>query len=107
MSMFAVIGENRSDIASNSGWSEFIEWISNLDNVDDLRHLIEYGWDDDLAALADDLAAALEGGEPTESNKEVAEALAEILVDNPDGDNIVVTNGEGGDEETNEDDQQE
>lgn len=63
-------GGNESDLASNIGWSRFVDWarLLNPNEFPDLIHLAEYGICQDVPKLQEQLASALEKAKPVRGN---------------------------------------
>ena len=91
----SVNGVERGQVATNAGWYDFCRWVEELEGVADLRHVTEYGWyEGDLSDVAEQLAVAVEDGEPTPDQQSIADGLREILADAADG-VLIIDNGDG------------
>jgi hypothetical protein len=69
-------------LASNKGWSDFIDWVDgfDLDSEDELIHLCDHGWCQNLATLEEQLGDALEGATPSdETVRSTGKNLLEML----------------------------
>lgn len=97
MSVFYTLdGSVPSFLASTTGWGDFTRWVDNLnaDNTDfpQLFVLGEYGWNQEVSALHDELASALADHAPTDDEtKTVASDLLEAVSGSDDV--ICITDG--------------
>ena len=83
------------DVATNSGWSQFREWVEDLDiECVQLQHLAEHGWSQNLKQLESDIRGALDES-PDSANADIAEGLLAILDGKADAEVLVVTDGCG------------
>ena len=66
-------------VASNAGWSDVIAWSDGLDSerYGSLRHLMEYGWSEDVAAAANELQEAIDQDYP--DSEDTLHTLAGML----------------------------
>lgn len=78
-------------VASNAGWHEFCRYVRS-GHDDELAHLCEHGWSDDLDALRDALLGDVDDESP-EDVRSVADGLLEQLADHIDADHVVITDG--------------
>lgn len=63
MGYYAIIGgEQQVPLASLSGWSEFKAWADTLDASDEISHLCEYGFSQNIPALIAQLEASIPAG---------------------------------------------
>ena len=86
-------GQTGPQIASNTGWGDAGRWIDGLDpqTYGELVHLHEHGWTQQLAALRDQVAAAMRGSPP---DKTVAATMKELLDAIPDSAEVAtITDG--------------
>ena len=70
MSIYASFdNENQEQVASNTGWSQFGNWVETLDAnlFDQLIVLWEHGWSQEVPTLATELAFALHSVPPQEA----------------------------------------
>lgn len=58
--------EEAQPLASNRGWSDLIAWAESLPAKKSkaIRHLCEYGWEDDLSGLEEEIVEALGDAPP-------------------------------------------
>jgi hypothetical protein len=93
----SIEGRAVGDVATNTGWRDFGEWVAELEGADDLRHLTEYGWyEGDLQLIEDQLAESLESAEPTPDQKSVGDGILTFVQDRePSATVIVVSDGIG------------
>lgn len=107
MSLYAtiIIGEDPSDerdggdVATNSGWYDFGEWIATLDGIDELRNLAHHGWSDDGLQLLADIDGAIEGGNPTPDQRSIASGLRRIAAGMQPGSVVTISDGTGVEED--------
>jgi hypothetical protein len=87
-------------VASNLGWSDFCDWVKDLDQEDypSLHHLVEYGYDNDPEDLRDDIEDALEEHAPDPDVASTAEGLVDFLDTQLDAEIIIISNGMTGGE---------
>ena len=87
--------ERQVQVASNSGWSEFCEWVETTDMEDypSLHHLVEFGFDNDPEDLRDDIEDAIREHPPDPDVVSVAEGLVDFLDDQLEAEIIIVSNG--------------
>jgi hypothetical protein len=64
-------------LASNTGWSEFIDWVETLDGYKRLSQLVDEANCEDIAGLRDELESCLED-EPPE-NKDVLDVAHQVI----------------------------
>lgn len=89
-------GEKWTQVASIAGWKEFREWVEEIesDGIDELRHLVEYGWSQKLPDLSEQLTETLSSGKPTADVKDIGQTVLAALEDAPDGaESAVLTDG--------------
>lgn len=84
-----------NDVATNSGWLDFSNWVEELEGADELRHLTDYGWSEHLDDVAAELESAIEAGDPAPDVASTAQGLLGQLQQNHDADVLVVTDGTG------------
>lgn len=80
--------EEPSEFASNGGYSAFIEWIDSASSKKkhrDVLQLIDQGTCDSPSKAAAQIRALMKTSAPDSDTKEVAETLADLLADIPDG----------------------
>lgn len=104
MSQFATIdGQELGQVATNSGWYDFTNWIEEIQGIDALRHVAEYGWyEGNLLDVASNLVAVVRDGEPSPDQKSIAVGLYRMLKDRGNANGVLVISdgtGEGGDED--------
>jgi hypothetical protein len=83
MSRYLLIGdaEEGAEISSNTGWSQFLEWVSSLDQ-DEFPSLVNFsttGTTDDAQLLRDQVESATEDSPPIPDVAPIAENLLEYL----------------------------
>jgi len=94
MSLYAHFdNQDGGDVATNTGWRHFCAWVESLDNAENLRHLTEYGWSQDIPVVTSELLDALGSGEPSSSVAATGEGLLGKLRDNADATVIVISDG--------------
>lgn len=100
MSLVATLdGKYAGDAATVGGWAGFTRWAAGLPAADhaEVRHLANYGWDQELGRLADQLGRALSESPPAEpSVKDTAGGLLEIIEGRGSATVLVVSDGLGG-----------
>lgn len=86
---------NQGQVATNSGWSEFCEWVAKLDAVKflEVRHLCEQGWEQDLDDLAVEVQEAIDDLEPSADIIDIGESIVGFLDDGEDRELVMITNG--------------
>lgn len=101
---YSIDGGEPSFLASTSGWGAFCDWTRTLDADDeaDLLHLVDYGWDENLAAISRQLRRALNIEPPAADTEDVAQTLLALLEQLSDSSVLTITDGlspdsEGGD----------
>lgn len=102
MSYQAILDDDESiQVASNEGWYRFTDWVGTLDSAayPELAHLAQYGWEQDLGDLAEQIEEALEASPPDDDVAGVARGLLEFLDAHEDAEALVVTQGVGGGDE--------
>ena len=85
-----------NQVASNLGWSEFCEWAETTPAHDYpwLHHLINFGFANEAADLAEEIDDAVDDHPPDSADVEsVAEAMAEALSGMEDAEIVIVSNG--------------
>ena len=99
MSYYAVLdddAETSADVATVSGWCDFRRWVESIEGeYDQLRHLVEYGWSQELADLESQLAEAIKAGNPNADNGDVGQGLLKLVADRKNAQAIFVTDGCG------------
>lgn len=81
-------------IASNRGWSEFIDWVESLwGNFPELNKLVDEGWSNELDHLERELSLALQDSPPGPDTLDVAKGLLEQIRAIGINETIVITNG--------------
>lgn len=79
MSLYATIDDRPAgDVATSSGWSDFLQYVEHLNGVDELRHLTEYGWADEGEKLVVDISGAIREGSMTVDQRSIADGLFAI-----------------------------
>jgi len=89
-------GEKWTQVASIAGWKTFREWVEEIesDDIDELRHLVEYGWSQKLPDLSEQLPETLSSGKPSADVKDIGQTVLAALEDAPDGaESAVLTDG--------------
>lgn len=79
MSIYATIGDNEPAFFSSlQGWKEVAEWADQIDDdkYEDVVHLTEHGFTNDMEVMAGQLVEAMSESPPLE---EVAKTLLELL----------------------------
>lgn len=100
MTLFAAIdGQPVADVATNSGWFEFCEWVRSIGKDNELRYLADNGWSDEIVTLTEELAQALEHHEPSADSLLVGSGLLETIkvVQDPEA-VLIISDGFGEDE---------
>jgi hypothetical protein len=80
-------------IASNIGWANFIRWLNTLEDVPDLKHLVEHGWDEDLSLVESQLRTALDRFPPEDSTRKIGTGLLRFVAQR--GEATVLTINDG------------
>lgn len=103
MSYFATLdGKAVADVATNSGWLDFVRWVERQNTAEALQHLAEYGWSEQLDDAQRDLVAAMKNGKPSADQRSIARRLWQTLRARGGATVLVVTDGIGeGTEEDN------
>lgn len=73
--------EEAAELSSNTGWSQFLEWVSTL-NADDYPDLVAFannGTTNDPQKVSDQVESASEEFPPDEDVTSIAESLREYL----------------------------
>lgn len=79
MSIYATIGDNEPAFFSSlQGWKEVSEWADQIDDdkYEDVVHLTEHGFTNDMQAMAGQLIEAMSEHPPS---VEVSKTLLELL----------------------------
>jgi len=88
MSMYVATSEEPGDfLCSNTGWSQFCKWARGLEDSPDLKHLCNFGWDEDVK----DVGKQIKAGEPEGDVAGIADTLLKVIADGPDV--LIITNG--------------
>ena len=80
MSYYAALdGVMGGQVATVTGWGDFTRWVDSLDakTYPDLVHLADYGWDQDMPNVQEQLSAALKAVPP--EAEDVRDVAAELL----------------------------
>lgn len=82
-------------LASNKGWGDFCAWARGLSakEAPDLLHLVDFGWDEDLPLVAEQLRAGLEGSPPDRDTRAVADELLSLVAGADGGAVLTITDG--------------
>jgi hypothetical protein len=82
-------------LASNNGWSEFGDWVDELDvkEYGELIHLYDHGWSQHAGEIARQLRKAVEGELSSDSVKSTANDLLSLLKDVPSDEVITISDG--------------
>lgn len=96
MSLYIQFDEdgNQYQVASNLGWSDFGQWVDELDasTYPELVQLWEHGVSEDIQTCAKNLEEALSDDSPDDPNvKDVAESLLHALHANMDASAVLTT----------------
>lgn len=79
MSIYATIDDNEPDFfSSTQGWKDVADWADDLDEdkFEELVHLVEHGYSEELETVAAQIAEAIQENAPSE---EVGKTLLELL----------------------------
>ncbi len=82
-----------SEFASNGGYSAFMDWIDSAASKKkhrDVIQLIDQGTCDSPSKAAAQIRGLLKASPPDKDTKEVAETLADLLTDLPDGGYVAI-----------------
>jgi hypothetical protein len=86
-------GEKWTQVASISGWGDFRKW-ARRQKTPELRHLIDYGWSQDIPELKKQIEESLENDPPGEDVAGIASAMVKALESGPTGaESVVLTDG--------------
>lgn len=91
------------DVATNSGWRDLCNWVAELEGVEELRHLTEHGWSENLDDVASELEAAIKSGKPEQDVADTASGLLAQLDEHSDADVVVITDGAGSEGDDDDD----
>ena|ERR1700735_297355 len=95
MSMYLAFDESEPfEVASNFGWGQFVHFAERLSGVEQLSHLITYGWCQHPVELIEDLNAAAEWVEDADV-RSVLDSVLSVVRGNEDKGVVLVTNGIG------------
>lgn len=88
------------DVATSSGWAAFTTWANTLDEdlYQEIHHLAENGWEQEIDDLRDQLGAALEDDDeprPSPGVARTARSLLALVNKIADDDALVVSDGVG------------
>lgn len=83
-------------LASNAGWSAFVDWSETLADAPDLFHLVDYGWTGRVREAAAELARALAESPPRDGSVSATAANLLGLLRGSGAEVACVTNGQGG-----------
>lgn len=79
MSRYLQINDDEpSDLSSNSGWSQFIEWSESLGDSS-VKQFASSGTTDDPDGLAEDIESAMQENPPIKDVEGICETLIEYL----------------------------
>ena len=84
MSRYAQINDDEpAFFASNSGWSEVIDWTDNLPakKCPNLIHLAEHGYSENLPKLVKEIAVGLAISKPDDNVAKTLKELSDLLKD--------------------------
>ena len=97
MSMSASIdGRDAGQVATNSGWYDFVRWVDEIEDVPALRQVTEYGsFEGDLSELEADLQAAIDHADPTPDQQSISDGLIAILERAGEATVFIVSDGAG------------
>ena len=83
-----------SQVATIAGWGDFTRWAGSLKGAPQLAHLVAHGWSQHLAAMADELTAALKDHAPGDADtRGVADGLLSLLGGRGGAEVAVITEG--------------
>ena len=103
MSYEATIDERSAgQVATNKGWRDFGRWVETLEGADELRHLTEYGWSNDMDTLEDELTTALHEVTPDEEVSATGHGILQILDTREPTEEVIVVGDGAGDEANDE-----
>jgi hypothetical protein len=73
--------EEAAELSSNTGWSQFLEWVSTLDKNEfpSLVNFAATGTTNDPQKVSDQVESAVDASEPDEDVSGIAESLQEYL----------------------------
>lgn len=94
MSYYLVVGgEDWVQVASLSGWAEFREWAEGQPG-DELHHLIDHGWGQNIPVLETELKKALADDPPVADVGDIAlDILGALGNRQPDHESVLLTDG--------------
>ena len=96
MSLYATIDdEPAGDVATGSGWSDFVRVVELFDGVDELRQITEYGWADEGSLLVADLKSLIQEGSLTTDQISIANGLLAIAEQMEVGEVLTISDGVG------------
>ena len=101
MSVYAVLDEGSdggTQVATNSGWGDFTTWTESLDDMkyEEVIHLAEEGWSQDLADLESQLTDALTETPPSDADTlDVARWILQVATYRGDAEVLLITQGFG------------
>lgn len=108
MSLYAALDtdtDGGTQVATNTGWGEFIDWTQDLDaeKFGEVIHLADYGWSQSIDELKTQLESAVnEHDVSSDDLRDVIDGLLQIIDEAKDAGAIVVTDGFGPSEITHE-----
>lgn len=99
MSYYIQIDDSFDQFASNSGYGDVVKWVQKLpgDQYPELRHLVRYGWDNDVPAVLTQLESAIKASPPKGHNMTTCQGLLDLIKQHSDGAVISITDGIGKD----------
>lgn len=82
-------------LASNTGWGDVCKWAEGLPKGtgSTLKHLCAYGWEQDIAVMVAELAAAMKQSPPREDVLSTLTNLQSLMKSKPNTVVVAVTNG--------------
>ena len=82
-------------LCSNTGWGDVLAWSEDVpvEEHEQLIHLCEHGWCQNLPLLTEQLAKARTEHRPTPDVEEILDTLEALLGANKDATALVVSNG--------------
>lgn len=97
MSYYVQIDDSFDQFASNSGYSDVVKWVQKLpaDQYAELRHLVRYGWENDVPAVQSQLETAIKAVPPKGHNMTTCQGLLDLIKHHKDGAVISITDGMG------------
>lgn len=68
------------EVATNTGWSNLSDY-ADMNALDELGHLSDSGWSDDIATLTTELQTVVDNAPPL--TKHIASEILALIIDSP------------------------